>query len=399
MDSLVGDDIDIGLIMDYLELYVELWNASFAERYMSVYSLLNDPEPFVRGDHVLKQTINIFFSLSNISDKYISISRFLVKYFNISNWMDEDIVDDATVDIFSNVSGYEGDRELLYRVLSVPEEGLDDLIFDVLSSGLKDYIPSMFLGWIDDILDAVLRYEDVSIITGDIVDGIIGEYIVENPPPPENYSLVVRGFVDDPAGLVIYLPFDEIQEIFSMVNLTGGLFIKLGERSYLSTVKDRVYDSYEVLYIEATDDIRRDWEDMLQLYVGFIGIISLFGVVISSTVIYNTMSINVRERIREYATMRTLGIRIREISGMLLVEHFILVIMGVLLGIPISVYASKYFLGLYNSEFFSFDVVIYSSSYLISSFILLIVLLFTTGVSLLFIRGIDLPRIIKESSV
>jgi ABC-type antimicrobial peptide transport system permease subunit len=239
----------------------------------------------------------------------------------------------------------------------------------------------------------------IAILTESIV-GELFENIIENhPPPPQESTLPVKGFVDDPAGLVIYLPIEEVQEMISMTNMTTGIFIEVNDNYNINIVKNKVYREFEVLYIEATEETILDWKNMLQLYTGFISVISVFGVIISSTIIYNTMTINVRERIKEYATMRTMGIRIREVINILSLEHLIMILLGSLVGIPISIYASKYFLGLYNSDFFSFDAVIYPVSYLFALFVLLLVLLLTLGSAYLTIKKIDLPRIIKESSL
>ena len=389
--------VDSELLNNYLGLYVNIWNSSFTERTLPIDDLLR--EPYNRGMNVLNETLSISMASGLLPETYTDLINYIIPVFNLSNWGDEDLINNATLDIFINMSGYQGSLKVLNEALSIPPGEIDNFIYRVIVDGLSESLPKEYGDWVGDIVETILSNGDLTRLVDRIVDTALSEYIVENPPPPLEYSVEVAGYVDDPAGLVIYLSFGELQRILSLSGGTSGVLIKLEPGADEDIIKSRLYRDYDVLYIESTEDIERDWVNMLQLYTGFVGIISLFGGVIATTVIYNTMSINVRERISEYATMRTLGFKVGEIGWILLLEHIILVVIAILVGIPISIYGAGYFLGLYNSEFFSFDVVIYSSTYLLAGAILLVVLLLTTLVALHQIRRIDLPRIIKELSV
>ena len=381
----------------YLSIYAGLWNQSFGDRYIAVDEALMGLES--RADTVLDGAIEVLLGYGSLPTDLVNIILLMRTELNLSNWMDEALLNRLAIDLFINVSGYGGDEKLLYMALEEYPGDPDGFIYNVIrnslaeggSGGLEENV---------DRLASLVVYGDGSLedIALDMVDRYISNYIEANPPPPPEYEVLVAGFVDDPAGLVIYMPIDRLQEIFAMRDMANVVLVELDDLDYIGSVRDAIYDSYEVLYIESSEDVRRDWVDMLELYVGFIGVISLFGAVIASAVTYNTMSINVRERLGEYATMRTLGYSIRELGVMLLIEHGLLVGLAVLLGIPISIVGANYFLGLYNSEFFSFDAIIYPSSYMLGGAILLIVLLITAAISLKTIDKIDLPRIIKELS-
>ena len=392
--------VEASLALDYLSMYHQAWNSSFPSRYYNVSTLLYSPSPFERGEYVLDETITILMSSQALTPDLLSMLKYEHMYLNITNWSDEALINDVAIELFKELSPQPPPDDIITSLVEAQPQQLDKVISDIIRSELSEMVPEGYSKYLDE----VIRYafdtsSDIEGLVRLITDDLMREIIASHPPPLKEYTAEIKGFVDDPAGLVMYLPINVVQNITSMNGLVTGVFIDVKDGYPVDEVKRKIYGEYEILYTETTEETRRDWQNMLQLYTGFIDIITLFGVIISSTIIFNTLSINLRERIKEYATMRTLGFKIREIIGILGIEHFIMVVIGSIVGVPISIYASRYFLGLYNSEFFSFDTVIYSTTYLFAVSVLIGVLFLTLATAVVSIKRIDLPRIIKESSI
>jgi putative ABC transport system permease protein len=63
----------------------------------------------------------------------------------------------------------------------------------------------------------------------------------------------------------------------------------------------------------------------------------LMSVAVGFAVIYNISKVSLSERSRELATMRVLGMTVRETNEIIAFEHWILSIVGIIAGIPITI--------------------------------------------------------------
>jgi putative ABC transport system permease protein len=67
-----------------------------------------------------------------------------------------------------------------------------------------------------------------------------------------------------------------------------------------------------------------------------IGMLVLFGMVTGFSVIYVSLTISLSERNRELATMLVVGMSPGEVHKILLIEQFIISILGIFLGLPLG---------------------------------------------------------------
>ncbi len=224
---------------------------------------------------------------------------------------------------------------------------------------------------------------------GDIIE-------LDVPFLQKTVQILVTGFVDDRSGYGGFLPLGKIQEIFGLDDKVTGVMIKLSNSTYEKEVKERLYQNYPVLFVESTEETKKDWVAMLNLYTGFIGTILSFGVAIALAIIFNTVTISILERDREFATMRTFGMGIRRIASMITIENLLIVILGIVLGLPLGTFLAEYFLGLFSSEYFSFTTVIYPPTYVLTATGILVVLLLSEIPGIRHVYSLSLSKITKE---
>ena len=84
-------------------------------------------------------------------------------------------------------------------------------------------------------------------------------------------------------------------------------------------------------------------------------------------VLYNLTNINIGERKKEIATLKVLGYRKREVAGYVFREIFILVILGILVGIGMGVGLLYFILSSIQAPYMIFPNVIYWWSYLVTA--------------------------------
>lgn len=87
-----------------------------------------------------------------------------------------------------------------------------------------------------------------------------------------------------------------------------------------------------------------------------IQIVSFVVIIIIMAVVANTMSMTTRERIGEYAILKTLGFRGRHIAGLIFGESLVITMMGCLLGILLVFPAARIFRGELGNYFPVFNV-------------------------------------------
>jgi putative ABC transport system permease protein len=87
-----------------------------------------------------------------------------------------------------------------------------------------------------------------------------------------------------------------------------------------------------------------------------IQVVSLVVIVIILAVVANTMAMTTRERIGEYAILKTLGFGRRHIAGLIFGESFVITMLGCLLGMAATFPAAKLFSQTLGSYFPNFNV-------------------------------------------
>ena len=339
------------------------------------------------------------YTLKTIGDKKLALKEGI--YLSLSFYSMKKISegDNVTIDLKPVIRQKQLELELLrekirkHVLLFVDNRNLfvnDTLNFHLDGTNISVPIKSLTFN---------LTEGETELLVEEITNQIYNKLIENYSYPPEEYQAELKGFVNDPAGLVVYTEINEVQKILSTENKTIGVLIKLGPNASKEEVKEYIKKNYDVLYLEDIENVKKDWSEMLKLYTGFINSIVVFGILISLAILANTMIVSFSERLRELATMLTIGVSLGRLKFMMLVEFFVLVILGGLLGLPVSKLGSNYFLGLYNSEFFTFEPVIYLRSYLVAFASLILIVLIITVYAGRRLSRLDLSTIIRESSL
>ena len=205
----------------------------------------------------------------------------------------------------------------------------------------------------------------------------------------------VSGFVTD-YSTNGYLPLPVVQQAMGVLGLVNGLFLRLQTPSAEDDVKAGLYAQLPVWSVAGVAKTLQDWNDMLRLYYGFIGVIVAFGVVLAGAIVFNTVTINVLERDREIATMRTLGVRGFTIARVITVENVLVLAASVVLGSIVGFLLTGYLVTLFGGDIFVLDVKIAPLTFAVSAGLLLGALLASEVPSLRHVQRLDLARATKE---
>jgi ABC-type antimicrobial peptide transport system permease subunit len=81
---------------------------------------------------------------------------------------------------------------------------------------------------------------------------------------------------------------------------------------------------------------------------------------------------------------------------MVTIENMVLGIVGLIIGIPLGYAVTMYLMRLIQTDMFSFDLVFYNRTYLLTVGIMIIVMLFSELPGILNLNRLDLAKVTKE---
>jgi ABC-type lipoprotein release transport system permease subunit len=151
-------------------------------------------------------------------------------------------------------------------------------------------------------------------------------------------------------GYTVFLPLAKAQAITQTENRASAIFVLLKDGDQTAAVASALQSpEYSVL----------TWQEMNQLIVqtesfaqSYISILYLIVLVISASVVVNTLIMSVYERTREIGILAAIGMRGRRIMSLFLVESSLLAFGGIIIGVIIGEAAIYY----WNNVAKGFDI-------------------------------------------
>ena len=143
-------------------------------------------------------------------------------------------------------------------------------------------------------------------------------------------------------------------------------------------------------------ELRRNTQEMMGMMYAFFFFSLAFGSALSFAELFNMTSVSVVERRREFATLRMLGYRVREIERMMYIELAFVCTAGMLAGFPLAILTVKGFQALYNSDVFNMVFVIYPWTYGITVAAVVFTLVLAMKPARAYIKKLDIARVSRE---
>jgi putative ABC transport system permease protein len=246
-----------------------------------------------------------------------------------------------------------------------------------------------------------VRTGDGILLTGPVSDDLgvgIGDEVTVRPlvGGAEPLQLPVDDIVRQPLGDVSFVGLDTAQTLLGAPGVATALLVNFRTAEPSADLEAGLLSIPSASNIELTSDLRDYVGELNQLFIVFVVIMLGFAVALGFTIIFNTITINVLERERELATMRTFGTGITRLASMLTVENVLMGLLGVALGMPIGYGLALYFATLYQNDIFDMPMVINGSTYAIAGVAAIIVLLLAEVPAIRYVRKLDLPSVVRE---
>jgi putative ABC transport system permease protein len=202
---------------------------------------------------------------------------------------------------------------------------------------------------------------------------------LETPAAPGKRTKTVRtltlgGTTDELMSAVGYISLDESQQwLHSAERVYNGVYLKVNP-AQAQAIKSDLFDRMDATLVQVKSSIEKDWHSLIGFFYAFVGIIVVFALAMAFALLFNTMTVNVLEQQREYATMRAMGAGRRLIALFMTTENVLVWIVTLIPGLLLGAWAAQAMIAAFQSDLFAFATVIAPLTYIVTALGILLTL-------------------------
>jgi putative ABC transport system permease protein len=198
----------------------------------------------------------------------------------------------------------------------------------------------------DDETKQTLPFPDSGIILNTFAADELGvakgaEVMLKTAWNEDEIPVIVRDIVHQNMTSAVYMDYDTVNNMLDLPDSADSVMVRTTD---MEGVKLSLDDTKNISSIEDTYSAMTNFEQMMNSYSSMTWIMVVLGTVIAFAIIYNSATISLSEKKREYATLRVLGMHINEVCEISNFEYWLLFTIGCLLGIPFG----RFMLGAMN---------------------------------------------------
>lgn len=184
--------------------------------------------------------------------------------------------------------------------------------------------------------------------------------------PPRYGSLRIVGIAKRAIGSASAVSLKEANRLLNEQNVVSGAMLKI-DPGLSDNVESQLERMVNISSVLNQEDERAYFEKTLGYMYYSIGILVLFSSILGIAIICNSSVIALSERKRTLAALKALGMTNREVAVYLWGENAFLLFWGVILGLPLGKVLSELYAVAVSTDLFSFNVIIYKSTYLLAA--------------------------------
>ncbi len=210
------------------------------------------------------------------------------------------------------------------------------------------------------------------VLTPDLADKLqlsIGNTLqVSTPLGKEDFTL--GGTSDELSGSSAFISVGTALQLAGVPAGSGAIFNGLYltvDPSQAQAIKANLYHLPGAASVRLKSEVESDWNSLMGFFYLFMGVVLAFAVAMSFALLFNSMTVNVLERQREFATMRAVGMGGGPITWQMSIENVITWIVVLIPGILLGTLAAAQMGAAFSSDLIQFKIVIAPLSYVLAS--------------------------------
>ena len=166
--------------------------------------------------------------------------------------------------------------------------------------------------------------------------------------------------------------------------------------SMLFSNKDlTVYDNLDyVTGVSSKKDMEAAYRTGMEAVNMMVVMMLVFSTILIVVVLYNSGNLSFHERVKEFATLKVLGLQSAQIRKILSIQNIWLSVIGILLGAPLGKVSLNAMMNS-NGENFDYNLMIHPSSYIASGILVLVVSMLVSFMFSKRIKNLDMVESLK----
>lgn len=230
----------------------------------------------------------------------------------------------------------------------------------------------------------------------EILNVDVGDELTVKYDDTETTVLKISGIYRNYVSNYIYISDETYEEYFGKEYDPTLAFLTIKDGRDVYKMSEKIYEDSDVIGISVNEDIRNRVADMMKSLDYIILLVIGCAGALAFIVLFNLGNINITERVREIATIEVLGFYPRETGSYVFRENFILVLLGIIAGLPTGFILHKFIMSQINVDAVAFNEIIEPQSYF---FAVLVVLGFNFVVDFIMrrkLRRINMAEALKS---
>jgi putative ABC transport system permease protein len=208
--------------------------------------------------------------------------------------------------------------------------------------------------------------------------------------------IVGPAFIEEPMGNILYVNRTDAQELLDYGMASRGSFYVRTLPGRQAEVRNGLQKIPGMAAIIDLTEIKREVNQYMSLMYVIVYVMLVFALLMAFTLTFNTITINILEREREIATIRTIGTQPWKISAMTTLENVIFGLLAIIPGMLLGVAVGRYAMSLQQTDFMTLTLVVYWKSYLMVGIGIMVILLICQVPSLRYVKSVSLATATKE---
>jgi len=294
-----------------------------------------------------------------------------------------------------NIPGVTAVEPTVGRPCTISNDGKD--VESILMGALAD---TAMRGFLDEKNNEVLITPNHCLVSRNYRDelGIAVGDMVKVSSLGRSRSFMVSDFILEPMGSFVYVPVEEARELLGYGTKSSAFYIQV-DAGYYQQVRDSLYEMPEVLTLVDLSQIQKEINSYMSLLYIVIAVMLVFGIIMASSLVFNTSTINILEREQEVATMLTLGVSQWKASLSLTLENVMMGLLGLIPGYIAARIVMGQAMKLYENELFSFTPAISVWTFVITGVMVIALMVLSEFPSLRHIHNLDLAESTKRRAL
>jgi putative ABC transport system permease protein len=203
----------------------------------------------------------------------------------------------------------------------------------------------------------------------------------------------VTKIISQNVGSGAYIEIETLAALLEHPVVASAIIFNTDNLPYVS---EFLKESQIVGTIDSVDATLQQYIDMMAPYSAMYSIMFFMGVAIAFAIIYNTATISLSERQREFATLRVLGLSVDEVCEIMRFEYWVLAAIGIAIGIPMASALLIAVNTLLDTSMMSMPTTIRTSAYFMAAFGCVFAILLSNFSTKRKIKKFNMVEVLKE---